>query len=441
MNKNHGASLLSPSEAGLKWLFLDLNSYFASVEQNDNPHLIGKPVAVVPTMTDATCAIAASYEAKAFGIKTGTKIYEAKKMCPSLICIQANHEKYVRYHHQIIAAAEKCLPVHKTWSVDEFDCLLLGRERTPENAIKIAQNMKQSIYDNVGTAVHCSIGIAPNSFLAKVATEIEKPNGLVVLHPDDLPGRLLDLKLMDLPGINIAMFERLKKAGVHSVADLYRTSPKQCRAIWRSVQGERFWYWLHGYDVPYQSTSPSMLGHSRMLDPKLRGAEKTRSMGRRLLFKACTRLRRKDLYAKNFVLKISLLDGRRWIGHRDFPASQDSFMFMKHFDGMWEQMCVDIFGIRNPDFSRQPRLFLKIATTLHGLTGNNCITDDLFENDERKTSDHHGKNQRLITAMDDLQQKYEKEMVWLGVVPKTLAGNVGTKIAFNRVPDIDEFKY
>ncbi len=429
----------SPIKAGLKWLFLDLNSYFASVEQQENPHLIGKPVAVVPSMTDATCAIAASYEAKAFGVKTGTKIYEAKKMCPNLICIKADHSRYVDYHHRIIEATERVIPVNKTWSVDEFDCLLLGRERKYENAVKLANDMKQSIYDHVGKQIRCSIGIAPNSFLAKVATEIEKPNGLVILKPEDLPGRLLELKLTDLPGINIAMLTRLNKAGINTIEGLYHTSPKQCRAIWRSVQGERFWYWLHGYDVPYQKTSPSMLGHSRMLDPKSRTLEETRQMGRRLLFKACTRLRRKQLYAKHFIMKVTFLNGQRWVGHRDFPASQDTFLMMSFFDAMWQQMCLECFGSTTPNISNRKMIFLKISTLLHGLTTDEGITGDLFDLDYQKQSDNHIKKKNLITAIDGLQEKYKKETVWLGVVPETLAGDVGTKIAFNRVPSKEEF--
>jgi DNA polymerase-4 len=437
-DENLGASLLPPREAGLKWLFLDLNSYFASVEQNDTPSLRGRPVAVVPAMTDSTCAIAASYEAKMFGIKTGTKIYEAKKMCPDLICIQADHEKYVHYHHKIIAATETCLPVHKTWSVDEFDCLLLGRERQPENARALANKIKAAIHEQVGPAINCSIGIAPNSFLAKVATEIEKPDGLVLLHPEDLPGRLLELKLTDLPGINTAMLARLNRCGIHSVEQLYNCSPKRARAAWRSVQGERFWYWLHGYDVPYQSTNPSMIGHSRMLDPGLRNAEKTRQMARRLLFKACYRLRRKELFARNIVLKLTFLGGNKWAGTRDFPASQDPFAMMKHLDSLWAEMAATCFpGGMEP--SPRKMVFLKVSTLLHGLSAEGTITDDLFERHLAEQSTLSEKHTKLAQAMDRLQDKYKKETVWLGVVPETLAGNVGTKIAFNRVPDKEEF--
>jgi DNA polymerase-4 len=438
MNKKHGEALESPEKAGLKWLFLDLNSYFASVEQNENPALIGKPVAVTPLETDATCAIAASYEAKAYGVKTGTRIYEAKKMCPSLICVMARHDKYVDYHHRILEATEQCLPVHKIWSIDEFDCLLLGKEREPDNARALAEKIKDSIHRHVGAAIHCSIGIAPNSFLAKVATEIEKPNGLVLLRAEDLPGRLLDLKLTDLPGINTRMMERLDRAGIKTVEQLWHTSPKQCRAIWRSVQGERFWYWLHGYDVPYQKTSPSMIGHSRMLDPNLRGAEKTRQMARRLLFKACYRLRRKQLYASHLVFKLRLVDGRYWAGARDFPASQNPFTIMKHLEGLWDQMIAECFAPPY-HFSERKMLFYKVSTLLHGLRAAQTITDDLFEQHLSEQAGALSKQEQLAAALDGLQKKYNKETVWLGVVPQTLSGHVGTKIAFSRVPDKEEF--
>src|SRR5579871_4525772 len=95
----------------LNWLFLDLNSYFASVEQQDRPELRGKPVAVVPVLADTTCCIAASYEAKAFGVRTGTIVADARRLCPGIILVEGRHELYVDYHHRIVEAVETCLPV------------------------------------------------------------------------------------------------------------------------------------------------------------------------------------------------------------------------------------------------------------------------------------------------------------------------------------------
>ena len=103
---------------GLNWLYFDLNSYFATIEQQVNPSLRGKPVVVVPLLSDSTCAIAASYEAKLKGIKTGTKIYEAKKLCPNLICIKSRHKLYVEYHKRIFAEINKLLFVDVVCSID-----------------------------------------------------------------------------------------------------------------------------------------------------------------------------------------------------------------------------------------------------------------------------------------------------------------------------------
>jgi DNA polymerase-4 len=125
---------------GLHWLFFDLNSYFASVEQQENPALMGRPVAVVPMMTDSTCAIAASYEAKRYGIITGTKIYEAKQMCPDLVCVLARHDVYVDYHHRILEELENHIHISKVCSIDEAACRLIGAEREKGRTQLILQN-------------------------------------------------------------------------------------------------------------------------------------------------------------------------------------------------------------------------------------------------------------------------------------------------------------
>ena len=94
----------------IRWLFLDLNSYFASVEQQEDPRLRGKPVAVVPMLAESTSAIAASYEAKAFGVTTGTRVSDARRMCPGIIFVEANHDLYIQYHHKIVTVSMWPLP-------------------------------------------------------------------------------------------------------------------------------------------------------------------------------------------------------------------------------------------------------------------------------------------------------------------------------------------
>lgn len=417
----------------LEWLFLDLNSYFASVEQQENPALRGRPVAVVPSMTDSTCAIAASYEAKAYGVKTGTKIYDAKKMCPNLICVPAHHHIYVDYHHRILEEVIKHVPINKVWSIDELSSHLPARLQNRSAARDVAGRIKEGIWKNIGGEISCSIGVAPSSFVAKVATEIEKPNGLVILKPQDLPGPLFDLALTDLPGINVRMEARLNRAGVKTVKQFWNLSPKQARHIWGSVGGERFWYNLHGFHIPDQQTKSSMIGHSRVLDPALREPEKARLVARRLTIKAATRLRRQGFFATNFSLGARIISGAGYIGRwgnesRISPA-QDNFAFLKALDELWDHMLCDA----------APTRLQKISVTMTGLCRAADITPDLFDTQSEAYEKLNRRSETLSKVMDDLNGKYGAETIRLGESPKTESGYVGTKIAFSRIPDRAEF--
>ncbi len=443
---------------GLKWLFLDLNSYFASVEQQERPQIRGKPVAVVPMRTDSTCAIAASYEAKAYGVKTGTKIYDARRMCPSLQCVLARHDVYVTYHNRIIEEVVRHTPINKIWSIDELSSRLPPLRRTPEKAREVAMNIKRGIWENIGPAISCSIGVAPNSLLAKIATDMQKPDGLVIIRQEDLPGPLLKLPLTAIPGIGPNMERRLHRAGIRTMEQLWNTSPKHMRRIWGSVQGERMWYWLHGYDFEGPETRDNvMIGHSRVLDPNLRAPDKTRLMARQLLTKATQRLRRKGYYASVLSLGLRTTDGQRWRGELRLPFAQDPFTFLKALDELWEEMSLSVlYGRGSHDlfsFAQTPlppahvlpaRLlesglrFRKVSTILSGLKRKHEITENIFDASPA-TLKQIQKREALTGALDKLQAKYHKETVTLGTPPKTLSGFVGTKIAFSRVPEEEEF--
>lgn len=409
----------------LKWLFFDLNSYFASVEQQDRPELRGKPVAVVPAMTDSTCAIAASYEAKAYGVKTGTKIYEAKKKCPGLRCVLARHDLYVDYHHRIFRELENHLHVTKICSIDEAACLLLGREREPENAVKLAHQIKDGLRTNIGPAIRCSIGVGPNAFLAKIATDMEKPDGLVLLEPGQYQDRLFSLKLTDLPGINVNMARRLGAANIFTIEQFWNLAPKHARKVWGSIEGERFWYKLHGYDVPEQKTQKRVVGHSRVLDPQLRHPDKAAAITRQLLLKAATRLRRYELYARRLSLQVRGTEKWRWADERVFAPTQDNFALVKHLESMWSQMQAD---------TGRGRL-LKVSISLYDLYQREEVTLDLFE-----TAPEAPRNAKVLSeTMDQLNQRYGSGTVRLGITPGTKSGFVGTKIAFTRIPESAEF--
>jgi DNA polymerase IV len=275
------------------WLFLDMNAFFASVEQQENPALRGVPTIVVPTLADTTCAIAASYEAKRFGIRTGTGVREAKALCPGLRIVDARTGVYRRYHKAIVDLLNQRFATIRVLSVDEMACRLspLLRE-TPE---EIGRLVKADIRANLGDCLTCSVGVAPNIFLAKVASEMEKPDGLVVLRDEDIPERLYGLNLRDLPGIGRKMLTRLQVNRIMTVKDLYDAGYPDLKSATGSVVGKRWWFMLRGsQEVDYgaEAEAPRQsIGHSHVLPPRLRDRPGATSVLLRLLSKALRRMR------------------------------------------------------------------------------------------------------------------------------------------------------
>ncbi len=411
----------------LRWLFLDLNSYFASVEQNENPALRGKPIAVLPLMSDSTCVIAASYEAKKFGIKTGTPVWEAKQKCPGLVCLSGRHDLYVEYHHRILEEVDKYIPVTNICSIDEVACLLDTREQKHEVAVDLAQRIKAGLRQNIGPAIGCSIGLAPSRLLAKIGTDMQKPDGLVVLEPHELPGRLFDLGLTDLPGISHGMAKRLARGGITTVEAFWNLEARHARRLWGSVSGERYWYALHGYDFPEFGTDRSSVSHSQVLAPETRPWQEARHVGRRLTQKAASRLRRMSMAAQHFGLSVRGVQGERWAAELPVEAAQDNFSFLSAFEQLWSAAGTEL---------RQPAL-RKVGIWMSGLVQPGSVTGDLFSapRDLRQQQRH----EKASAAMDGLNKKYGRDTVLMGLPAKKLAHYTGTKVAFTRIPDMEEF--
>lgn len=285
--------------------FIDLNSFFASVEQQERPALRGRPLIVVPVMADSTCAIAVSYEARAFGIKTGTGVRVAKRMCPNLEIIEARHEIYTDYHNGIVDALNTHFVQVKPLSVDEMACPIPSYYGTDEAQIRLMQTVKQSIYDRVGTCLRSSIGIGPNVFLSKVASSMQKPNGLTLLAEDVRP-QLFQVPLNNLPGIGRKMHLRLRLNGIETVAQLWDAPRQELRRIWGSVIGERWWYMLRGSQIADYGTSyggeRKSVSHSHVLPPEFRTPVGARAIQHRLFSKALARLRSYDMAAGSVYL-------------------------------------------------------------------------------------------------------------------------------------------
>ena len=133
-----------------------------------------------------------------------------------------------------------------------------------------------------------------------------------------------------------------------------------------------------------------------------------------------------------------MIDGRKWEGAARFPAAQDFFTFMGHLDNLWTAMTLEYFG-KSPDQMPNRMLMKKVSVILHSLEADGTITDDLFNTEIAETRQIMTKRESLSNAIAEINKKYHNEAVSLGIVPKTLAGHVGTKIAISRIPDMEEF--
>jgi len=401
----------------LRSLFVDFNSFFASVEQQERPELRGRPVAVVPVEADTTCAIAASYEAKAFGVKTGTIVADAKQMCPDLVIVKARHTTYVDYHHRLVETVESVIHVKEVMSIDEMACELTGSARRRDVALAIAADVKRVIAEKVGPQMRCSIGIAPNDYLAKTASDMQKPDGLVVIDDDDLPHVLYPLELRDLCGIGKQMYKRCFRHGIYTVEMLLNASKEQLRNVWGGIEGERMYAKLRGADLPSIPTQKSVVGHSHVLEPEHRSEAGAAAVLHRLLQKAAMRLRQYGMLSSRLRVKIRYVDGHRWKHATDFTPTQDTLQFT--------QVLGDALAMREPHASTP----FKVDVSLEDLWYADAAPIPLFDNTGPA---RHGLN----AALDKLNAKHGKNTVYVGTAHTALHA-APMRIAFNHIPDLE----
>jgi DNA polymerase-4 len=398
----------------VSWLYLDMNSFFASVEQELAPSLRGKPVAVVPIKAETTCCIAVSYEGKAFGVKTGTLVAEARRLCPGIKFIVGDHANYVRYHNRIVEAVESCVPVEAVCSIDEMACRLTGSQRDLKKAAALAGQIKDVIKTKVGSSLKCSIGLGPNRYLAKIAGDMKKPDGFTVIRPCDLPGILHQLKLRDLPGIGARMEERLDQKYIRSMEKLLSLTPEEMRKAWGSVRGEELWHLLRGEDIAIKLSEQKSISHSHVLPPELRNKAGALRIMKKLTDKAAARLRQEGFYASGIYIYVRFQGQNTWKASCSLMETQDTVVFINAVRTLWKEAPAgQVFAV---------------GMAMTGLVPEAYHAPSLFEN--------QGRNQ-LVKTLDQLNEKFGKDVLHYGATHES-AGLVPLRIAFTRIPDKSE---
>lgn len=354
------------------------------------PRLRNRPVAVVPVLTDSTSCIAACYRAKARGVK-------------------------VEYHHRLIEAVESCIPVTKVLSIDEMTCELFGNERTRERSTLLARQIKEAIAQKVGAYLKCSVGIAPNTFLAKTATELEKPDGLVVIEHADLPHCLHSLEVRDLCGIGARMERRLYLQGITTVPQLCAASRERLHRVWGGVEGDRMYANLRGEVVTRPETHRASVGHSHVLPPAQRSEEGARATLCRLLQKAATRLRRLEYSAAGMHLYIKYLGRFYWSDKIKFSTTTDTMAFTEALLTLWK---------RRPREGSTP---LAVGVALVSLTPAKECNLCLFDLPETRRA--------LYQSVDSLNERFGTMKIYLGGA-HLARSTQAPPIAFGFIPEL-----
>lgn len=249
-------------------LHIDMNAFFASVEQRANPSLRGRAMAVIGSLHRGVI-LSPSYEARAFGVKTGMTYREAMAACPQLILATADPAKYSHACGELHTIWKDFTPLVEMFSIDEAFLDITGCEALLGDPLQIAISIKERIWQEQGLT--CSIGIAPNKLLAKLGSDLQKPDGIVLISPEDIDTVLENLPVHEICGIGPSLTRSLASLGIRTCGELGRACPRELTGHF-GVMGQRLQEMGRGIDgdpvVPLeqqQAEESKSIGHSMTL--------------------------------------------------------------------------------------------------------------------------------------------------------------------------------
>lgn len=274
-----------------------MDAFFASVEARDNPSLDGKPIGVIGANT-RTVLVTASYHARKYGVRTGMNIPQAKELCPQIILVRANHEKYTAICGQIVKILDNFSPLIEIFSIDEFFLDATGLSRIFGAPLEMAKRIKSRIKE--ATGLTASIGIGPNKLMAKLASDISKPDGLMYIEPDRVDKTLKDLPVERLCGIGKKTKEALGKMNISTCGELAKVNKSLLIDRFGAIQGMRLYYMSRGEeDSPVvafrDEAKEKSMGHSLTLPYDIEDKEELLKYLLRLSDMVGMRLRREDM--------------------------------------------------------------------------------------------------------------------------------------------------
>ncbi len=297
-----------------KILIIDINSCFATVAQQAYSTLRGKPVVVAAYASPKGCILSPSIEAKRYGIKTGMRVLEAQQLCPFVIVREPETGLIRDVHHNLRRLLEQYSPDVVPKSIDEFtvDFTSMGRVLT-KDIIHVAQEIKQRVRKEVGDWISTSVGIAPNRFLAKLASGLKKPDGLVTITHENILDVYSRINLIDFPGINVRMQIRLAQAHIYTPLDLFNASALTLKKFaFRSILGYQWYLRLRGWEADRVEFTRKSFGQDYAMSEKTADPDKLKRLLLKLCEKMGRRLRRHGYQAQGVHVALLYTDGTFW---------------------------------------------------------------------------------------------------------------------------------
>ena len=294
-------------------ILVDMNAFFASVEQLDHPEWRCRPVAITNGLT-GTCIITSSYEARAYGVKTGMRLKQARQICPGLIQCAANPVRYAQISTRIMKALEDITPEIEIFSVDEAFLDITGCQKLLGAPEKIAQLTKDKVFEVSGLL--CSVGLSGDKTTAKYAAKLNKPDGLTVIAPADARARLSNVKVTELCGISHGIGGFLADRGVHVCGDMQKLPIGELAKRFGNL-GRRIWYMCQGEDpdeLHQEVAAPKSMGHGKVMPPDTKDRNTLLIYLLHMCEKVVARLRRHEMVAQIFFIGLRSSDG--WLGRK-----------------------------------------------------------------------------------------------------------------------------
>jgi DNA polymerase-4 len=404
-------------------MHIDLNSCFATIEQQANPHLRGKPIAVAAFTSPGGCILAASIEAKRLGIKTGMRVRDGRAIYPKLIVLSPDPWKYRNVHLKLRKLISDFTNDFTPKSIDEF---VLNMENYPKlrsgSMSQVAAEIKQRIKSEIGEWLTVSIGMAPNRYLAKIAAGLRKPDGLDEINKDNFLDIYSKLKLTDLTGIKERNAARLNGMGIYSVLDFYEAPVWRLRAAFHSINGLYWHTRLAGYEADSVEFGRRSYGNSVALGKNLSKIEELSPILARLTEKMCNRLRGAGYAASGIHLMLAFKNGSWW--HRGRSLKRSYFDSRDFYKAAFRLLLEALPA------GRQATPVLNIAVSCFGLSRENSLQLNFFEN--------IGKKQDLTIAVDDINERWGGFTV---AYARSFGGAkvVMDRIAFGGIKELEEF--